>query len=170
MPFLIPFTSLHMLRSLHSWRIKFDLNQEIIRRRATKTTPKPKQKRRTTLATTSTTTTNVADVETSVEIDDENVAENFRTANFFLDVVTRAQCHKTFLLVIYDFSWQARVFVLGFSNKHSSLVRKLINYGQKKVYNIGLRCQRSDLKKNFFSSPLKRQNKLECLSLSSFSA
>ncbi len=52
------------------------------------------------------------------------------------------QCCKTFLTVIYGFPYLARVFDHGKlipaqSYKHSSLVRKSINYGQKTCYNIG---------------------------------
>jgi hypothetical protein len=49
---------------------------------------------------------------------------------------------KLFVSVIYEFfviswsvcPWQA---FQAWSNKHSSLVQKLVNYGHKKFYNIG---------------------------------
>ena len=55
----------------------------------------------------------------------------------FLNIGPRTQCYKTFLrifVISYNvFNWQA--FVV-YSNKHSSLVRKYVNYGQKSVITL----------------------------------
>ncbi len=55
----------------------------------------------------------------------------------------RSNIIKLFTNVIYEFS-RARVFVrIGWKkltrDKHSSLIRKFVNYGQEKFYNIGPR-------------------------------
>ncbi len=53
---------------------------------------------------------------------------------------TRAECLTTFLSVIYEFSQKVFVLYKHFhpqSNKHSSLERKIMNYGQKMFYDIG---------------------------------
>jgi hypothetical protein len=46
-------------------------------------------------------------------------------------------------------------------DKHSSFLRKLVNYDRKMFYNIGPRCQ--SYKTFFSSSPKASQNKLERL-------
>ncbi len=51
-----------------------------------------------------------------------------------------------------------------YRDKHSSLLRKFINYCRKKFYNI--RPRRLSLKASFLSLTL-RKNKIECLSLAS---
>jgi hypothetical protein len=57
-----------------------------------------------------------------------------------------ANAIKLFLSVIYEFLNQARVFVITIVEKLSRLkdyrlIRKFMNYGQKRFYNIGLMGQ-----------------------------
>jgi hypothetical protein len=44
---------------------------------------------------------------------------------------TWSQCYKTFLSVIYEFSYFLDLAGKACRGKHSSLLRKLVNYGQK---------------------------------------
>jgi len=50
-------------------------------------------------------------------------------------------------------------------DKHSSLLRKFVNYGRKKFYDIGPWCRR---KEPFFFVTDSLAKKLECLYLSNF--
>jgi hypothetical protein len=80
-------------------------------------------------------------------------------------LVTWAECYKTFMSVIFRdklIVCQTKLEKLA----HSGLLRKFIILGQKKFYNIDSNCQ---CYKTLFSWSLTmRQNKLECYSAVKF--
>jgi hypothetical protein len=61
----------------------------------------------------------------------------------FYSTDTRGQCYKKLIrnlqISVKSQSVGPRKAFLDYSNKHSSLVWKLVNYGRKKFYNIGPR-------------------------------